>query len=46
MPEGEYPYLGEMMGHALQPGYSYAREFEVGLGLILDALEGIRDEVE
>jgi hypothetical protein len=26
--------------HVLQPGYQYGNEFEIGLDLILDALEG------
>jgi AcrR family transcriptional regulator len=40
MPAGEYPYLAEMAtAHVLQPGYQYGSEFEVGLDLILDALE-------
>ncbi len=34
-----YPYLAEMIGHALKPGYDYAKEFEFGLDLILDGLE-------
>jgi AcrR family transcriptional regulator len=44
MPADEYPYLTEMIvEHALQPGYSYADEFEFGLDLILDGLERARD---
>jgi AcrR family transcriptional regulator len=40
MPAGEYPHLAEMAtGHVLQPGYQYGDEFEIGLDLILDALE-------
>ena len=40
MPGGEYPYLAEIATvHVLQPGYQYGREFEIGLDLILDALE-------
>jgi hypothetical protein len=43
MPADEYPYLTEMIvDHALQPGYSYANEFEYGLDLILDGLERAR----
>jgi hypothetical protein len=39
-PADEYPSLYELIvGHALQPGYDYAAEFEWGLDLILDALE-------
>ena len=42
MPAGEYPHLAELVtAHALQPGYQYGREFEIGLDLILDALERI-----
>jgi AcrR family transcriptional regulator len=40
MPAGAYPYLAEMATeHVLQPGYHYGEEFEIGLGLVLDALE-------
>ena len=40
MPAGGYPHLAEMAtGHVLQPGYQYGDEFEIGLDLILDALE-------
>lgn len=43
MPAGEYPYLAEMAaGHILQPGYSYASEFEIGLDLILGSLDRLR----
>jgi AcrR family transcriptional regulator len=43
MPADEYPYLTEMIvDHALQPGYSYANEFEFGLDLVLDGLERAR----
>jgi AcrR family transcriptional regulator len=36
----EYPHLVELTTqHILQPGYSYANEFEYGLGLILDSLQ-------
>ena len=46
MPAGEYPYLAELATtHILQPGYQYGSEFEIGLDLILDALErtAVRD---
>ena len=44
MPAGEFPYLSEMvLEHVLQPGYAYADEFEVGLELVLDSLERLRD---
>jgi 2-polyprenyl-6-methoxyphenol hydroxylase-like FAD-dependent oxidoreductase len=37
---GEYPHLAELAaGHVLRPGYRYGDEFEIGLDLILDALE-------
>ncbi|WP_232661629.1 TetR/AcrR family transcriptional regulator [Pseudonocardia sp. TRM90224] len=40
---GEYPHLTELtVEHVLQPGYSYAAEFEFGLDLILDGLERAR----
>jgi hypothetical protein len=36
----QYPHLTELAtGHVLQPGYHYGNEFEIGLDLILDALE-------
>jgi AcrR family transcriptional regulator len=36
----DYPHLVELTTeYILQPGYSYANEFEYGLGLILDSLE-------
>jgi AcrR family transcriptional regulator len=42
MPAGEYPHLAELASaHILQPGYQYGGEFEIGLDLILDALERI-----
>lgn len=40
MPEGAYPHLVRFTKeYVLQPGYDFAREFEVGLELILDGLE-------
>src|SRR5206468_5999849 len=40
MPARQYPHLAEMAtGHVLQPGYQYGNEFEIGLDLILDALD-------
>lgn len=39
LPVDEYPHFFELITeHALQPGYSYAAEFEFGLDLILDGL--------
>jgi AcrR family transcriptional regulator len=46
MPADEYPHLAELATvHILQPGYQYGSEFEIGLELILDALErsAVRD---
>ena len=35
----DYPRFVEMAtGHILQPGYDFGNEFEIGLGVILDAL--------
>ena len=38
LPADEYPYLTEMVEHALQPGYAFANEYESGLGLIVDGI--------
>lgn len=39
LPEGELPHFREFtLEHALQPGYDFGDEFEVGLDLILDGL--------
>ena len=40
-PLNAYPNLADFITeHAMQPGYDYANEFEYGLDLILDGLEG------
>jgi AcrR family transcriptional regulator len=40
LPANAYPHLTELaIKHVLQPGYRYGDEFEIGLDLILDALE-------
>ncbi|MCL6527257.1 MAG: TetR/AcrR family transcriptional regulator C-terminal domain-containing protein [Thermaceae bacterium] len=45
MAAGEYPYLLEMaVEHVLKPGYDYAKEFEIGLEMVLDGLERLRDQ--
>jgi AcrR family transcriptional regulator len=45
LPTEEFPHLTEMIvHHALQPGYSYADEFDIGLNLILDGLDGLRHQ--
>ena len=42
---GEYPYLVEMaVEHVLKPGYNYAKEFGIGLEIVLDGLERLRGE--
>jgi AcrR family transcriptional regulator len=47
LPVDEYPHLAEMIvGHAMQPGYDYAEEFEFGLDLILDGLERLRPRAD
>ncbi|MGB0112131.1 MAG: TetR/AcrR family transcriptional regulator C-terminal domain-containing protein [Ilumatobacteraceae bacterium] len=39
-PPGAHPHLVELtVGHVLQPGYDFKREFDFGLDLILDGLE-------
>ncbi|MGB0101454.1 MAG: TetR/AcrR family transcriptional regulator C-terminal domain-containing protein [Nocardioides sp.] len=39
LPEGQLPYFREFtLEHALQPGYAFGAEFEIGLDLILDGL--------
>ncbi|MDQ3978502.1 MAG: TetR/AcrR family transcriptional regulator C-terminal domain-containing protein [Actinomycetota bacterium] len=39
-PADAYPHLTELaVEHVLKPGYDYGNEFEIGLDLILDALE-------
>jgi AcrR family transcriptional regulator len=41
MSAGEYPHLVEMAtSYYLQPGYDFADEFEFGLRLVLDGIEG------
>jgi AcrR family transcriptional regulator len=41
----EYPHLTELtVEHVMKPGYSYAKEFEFGLDLILDGLERLHAE--
>ena len=43
LPAGEYPHLHEVIvDHIMARGFDYADEFEFGLDLILDALEGLR----
>jgi AcrR family transcriptional regulator len=43
-PADDYPHLAETITeHVTKSGYDYADEFEVGLDLILDGLERLRD---
>jgi AcrR family transcriptional regulator len=44
LPVNQYPYLHEFTAeHVLRPGYSFGKEFEFGLDLVLNALERERD---
>ncbi len=44
LPTTDYPYLREVLEeHVLKFGFDYAKEFEFGLDLLLDALERTRD---
>jgi AcrR family transcriptional regulator len=41
---GVFPHMVEMaVEHVMQPGYTYGKEFERGLSLILDGLEKLRE---
>ncbi|HEX4189059.1 MAG TPA: TetR/AcrR family transcriptional regulator C-terminal domain-containing protein [Solirubrobacteraceae bacterium] len=43
LPADEYPYIAEVVGgYVTGPDFQLADEFEFGLDLILDALEGLR----
>ena len=43
-PAGEYPNLAAFISeHAMRPGYDFADQFEIGLDVILDGLERVRD---
>ncbi len=39
VPPGEFPHLVEIAAEFTSAGFDFAREFEVGLDLLLDALE-------
>jgi Tetracyclin repressor-like, C-terminal domain len=42
---GNFPYLIEMaVEHVLKPGYDYKAEFEIGLALVLEGIEKLRNE--
>lgn len=42
--KGEFPYLTELATeHVMQPGYNYAREFDIGLEIVLDGIEKMKD---
>jgi AcrR family transcriptional regulator len=46
-PADEYPHLAEFtFEHVLQPGYDFGNEYEFGLDLILDGLEGAHDTAQ
>lgn len=42
---GDFPYLVEMaVEYVLKPGYDYKEEFEIGLRLVLEGIETLRDD--
>ena len=42
---GQLPYMAELVAeHVLQPGYDFGAQFEVGLDLLLDGIEALREE--
>jgi len=41
----EYPYLAEVVVELAKKGYDYTEEFEFGLDLVLDGLEGFRKTI-
>ena len=43
LPADEYPHLAETIAEFMRSGYQFANEFEVGLELVLDGLERLRD---
>jgi AcrR family transcriptional regulator len=46
-PVNEYPNLVEfLIEHVMKPGYDYGDEFEYGLEVILDGIEGVRRRPE
>jgi AcrR family transcriptional regulator len=42
LPQTEYPYLSETATSVLRSGFDFGREFELGLDLLLQALDGWR----
>ncbi len=44
LPRTEYPYLAEAADFIMTSGLDYTREFELGLDILLDALEAWRGE--
>lgn len=42
LPGEEYPHLAEVAAHVMRSGLDFSREFELGLDLLLEALEGWR----
>ncbi|MBI5543043.1 MAG: TetR/AcrR family transcriptional regulator [Deltaproteobacteria bacterium] len=42
LPENEYPFLVETAANVMRSGFDFAKEFEMGLDLLLGALEGWR----
>lgn len=44
LPPEEFPYLNETAGALLAAGYDHTTEFAFGLNVVLDALEGLRND--
>jgi AcrR family transcriptional regulator len=44
LPDDEYPYLAETAACIMQSGLDFTEEFELGLDLLLEALEGWRGD--
>jgi hypothetical protein len=43
LPADEYPYLAATVVEFMKSDYQFADEFEVGLELVLDGLERLRE---
>lgn len=42
LPEEQYPHLADTAAGVMRSGFDFTKEFEIGLDLLLDALEGWR----
>ena len=45
IPADKYPYLNQLTHHVMEGSYDGLHDFEFGLELILNGLDGLRDEV-